>query len=320
MANARSNRTPEEKLGLLREHLIERKPINALAEREGIYSLDLEQWKSRLFSHGAQVFREDTIPNGVKFEFEQFANQACIEAKVDGQARMSTARNMVNHLEQEWLAGIDDGLGTSDAVGRTFQRYGNLDAVVDCLRQPFWLRLLFFKDYRVHRMFVVLAYMFLMANSQFARDIHLSQFYPMSVSVTPVLLVNQMLDILMPLTIFLWPINTGIDRSRPVVSGLQKAMSVYSVKAMIGSVMLGFMILPLFHYFSQVPFFLVAVRHRQASLIQIGMIWALAMASVPALGCAAAEVFCAEGNVNQQVRMRLGTLLSRIESGTLFFS
>ena len=56
MSNDRRHFTGNQKLAILREHLIEKVPISDVCQKHGIQPTLFYQWQKRLFEDGASVF------------------------------------------------------------------------------------------------------------------------------------------------------------------------------------------------------------------------------------------------------------------------
>jgi len=54
---ARRHHSPEDKVRLLRLHLLEHKPISQLCEEEGIHPTLFYQWQKAFFENGAAAFQ-----------------------------------------------------------------------------------------------------------------------------------------------------------------------------------------------------------------------------------------------------------------------
>jgi len=52
----RRHHAPEQKLAVLREHLLDHKPISEVCERHGVGHGMIYEWQRRLFEHGAAAF------------------------------------------------------------------------------------------------------------------------------------------------------------------------------------------------------------------------------------------------------------------------
>lgn len=53
----RRHHSPEDKVRILRLHLLERKPISELCEQEGIHPTLFYQWQKAFFENGAAAFQ-----------------------------------------------------------------------------------------------------------------------------------------------------------------------------------------------------------------------------------------------------------------------
>jgi hypothetical protein len=299
---------------ILRQHLVERVPLAELSVRVGVPSRELEQWRRQLLEQGDRVFRDDSIPIGLKFEFEQFAASACEEAKMDGKDRALAARNLVNQLEQDWLSNIEAGHGTGEATRLVYERFGQLHQVVACLRQPPWLRLILYQDYRPHRMLIVMAFAFLLGVSRYATEFHQSQFYQLSVPQSPLGFFQQFVDLLLPVIAFLVP---SVARSVETGGTPTKRFPEWMphLKGLLGATTLILLGWQLVIAFVRVPFFVIAVDAWSVSLLQLLYFWLLGLAAIPALGCLAAEAFIRPGEAGENTRRRLLRFLRRCDAG-----
>ena len=62
---ARKFLTPEQKLAILREHLLEKVPVSELCEKHGISPVNFYNWQRLLFENGAAAFdRKPNAANG----------------------------------------------------------------------------------------------------------------------------------------------------------------------------------------------------------------------------------------------------------------
>ncbi|MFN8424018.1 MAG: transposase [Anaerolineae bacterium] len=55
----RANFTAAEKVAIVREALLERKPVSEVCERYGIQPSQFYQWQKQLFEHGVAAFGHD---------------------------------------------------------------------------------------------------------------------------------------------------------------------------------------------------------------------------------------------------------------------
>ena len=58
----RRNFQPDEKVRIVREHLIEGRTVSAVCEQFGVRPSQLYQWQAQLFEHGAAAFRKQDEP------------------------------------------------------------------------------------------------------------------------------------------------------------------------------------------------------------------------------------------------------------------
>src|SRR5437588_8320100 len=56
MTRQRRHHSPEDKIRILRRHLLEEIPVSDLCEKEGIHPTLFYQWQKQFFEHGAAVF------------------------------------------------------------------------------------------------------------------------------------------------------------------------------------------------------------------------------------------------------------------------
>lgn len=56
MSNQRKYRQPEEKLNLIKRHLVDKESVASICEQQGIAPSQFYQWQQELFAHGAQCF------------------------------------------------------------------------------------------------------------------------------------------------------------------------------------------------------------------------------------------------------------------------
>jgi transposase-like protein len=59
----RKNYTAEEKVAILRRHLLEQVPISDLCEEHGLHPTMFYRWQKELFENGAAAFRQKGRPN-----------------------------------------------------------------------------------------------------------------------------------------------------------------------------------------------------------------------------------------------------------------
>lgn len=73
----RRNFTSEQKLSIVREHLLENVPVSELVDKYQIHAVQYYQWQKRLFEEGAGVFERKT--NGANKRRQQDAQARKIE-------------------------------------------------------------------------------------------------------------------------------------------------------------------------------------------------------------------------------------------------
>ena len=62
---ARKHRSPEEKVRILRLHLLEGKPISEVCDSEGIHTTQFYQWQKTFFEKGTAAFESGRSPSRV---------------------------------------------------------------------------------------------------------------------------------------------------------------------------------------------------------------------------------------------------------------
>lgn len=83
MARERRNYTAQQKLAILREHLIEKKPVSAVCEAHEIQVSLFHYWQKQLFENGAGAFERDTTDEQRRLERKVESLEAKL-AKKDG--------------------------------------------------------------------------------------------------------------------------------------------------------------------------------------------------------------------------------------------
>lgn len=63
MKRQRKNYTAEEKVAILRRHLLEKVPISELCEEHGLHPTMFYRWQKEFFENGAAAFQQKTRPN-----------------------------------------------------------------------------------------------------------------------------------------------------------------------------------------------------------------------------------------------------------------
>lgn len=72
--SARKFLTPEQKISIIREHLIEKVPVSELCDRHGVSVVNFYNWQKQLFENGAAAFQRKT--NSANAKRQDNANAA----------------------------------------------------------------------------------------------------------------------------------------------------------------------------------------------------------------------------------------------------
>ena len=75
--SARKILTPEQKVGILREHLLEKVPVSQVCDKHGVSVVNFYNWQKQFFENGAAAFERK--PNAANVRRQQDANVAKIE-------------------------------------------------------------------------------------------------------------------------------------------------------------------------------------------------------------------------------------------------
>jgi hypothetical protein len=100
---------------------------------------------------------ELTVPPGVTLTFERLASDICSKAKLDYDDTALQAHELVTHLRERWLEGIEGGLTTDAAEKRALRLFGSAAEVARSLRQPWLWRVLLQERTRAERYLLFLA-------------------------------------------------------------------------------------------------------------------------------------------------------------------
>ena len=68
MKKQRKHYTPEEKVAILRRHLLEKEPISNLCDEVGLQPTVFYRWQKEFFENGAAAFDQKARPNHVEQE------------------------------------------------------------------------------------------------------------------------------------------------------------------------------------------------------------------------------------------------------------
>ncbi len=63
MKKQRKHYTPEEKVIILRRHLLEKEPISKLCDEQGLQPTVFYRWQKEFFENGAAAFEQKAHPN-----------------------------------------------------------------------------------------------------------------------------------------------------------------------------------------------------------------------------------------------------------------
>src|SRR6266576_2690995 len=63
MKKQRKHHTPEEKVAILRRHLLEKEPISKLCDELGLQPTVFYRWRKEFFENGASAFEQKARPN-----------------------------------------------------------------------------------------------------------------------------------------------------------------------------------------------------------------------------------------------------------------
>lgn len=78
MKTSRKHYTPEEKMGILRRHLVEQIPVSQICDEHHLRPTVFYRWQKELFENGAAVFR----PNGKSQSTTETRKIAVLEEKL----------------------------------------------------------------------------------------------------------------------------------------------------------------------------------------------------------------------------------------------
>jgi transposase-like protein len=93
---ARKFLTPEQKVAIVREHLLEKVPVSQLCEKHGISVVNFYNWQKQLFENGASAFERKANSSNVKRQED--ANTTKLAAL---QAKLQQKNEVIAELLQE---------------------------------------------------------------------------------------------------------------------------------------------------------------------------------------------------------------------------
>lgn len=97
--SARKILTPEQKISIIREHLIEKVAVSDLCDKHGISVVNFYKWQKQLFENGAVAFNRKTNSANAKRQDEaNAAKVAKLEAKLQ-QKNEVIAELLQEHVE-----------------------------------------------------------------------------------------------------------------------------------------------------------------------------------------------------------------------------
>jgi len=112
MKNQRKHYSPEEKVAVLRRHLLEKEPISKLCDGVGLQPTVFYRWQKESFENGAAAFEQKTRPNQ-SADQERIAYLEKIQTKDEVLAEL-----MTEHVAQKKRLGNSDwGLGPARYAG-----------------------------------------------------------------------------------------------------------------------------------------------------------------------------------------------------------
>jgi transposase-like protein len=92
----RRNLTPETKIAIVREHLLDGTPVSDLCDKHNIHATQYYDWQKQLFENGAKCFARKT--NAANARRQEDAQKKQIE---ELQAKIQTKNEVVAELLEE---------------------------------------------------------------------------------------------------------------------------------------------------------------------------------------------------------------------------
>ncbi len=109
MKKQRKHYTPEEKVAILRRHLLDKEPVSKLCDEIGLKPTVLYRWQKEFFENGAAAFQQKGRPNH-QAEQERIAY---LERKIQTKDEV-LAELMAEHVAlKKELENSDRGLGST---------------------------------------------------------------------------------------------------------------------------------------------------------------------------------------------------------------
>ena len=100
----RKHHTPEEKVSILRRHLIEKVPVSNLCEEFGLHPRVFYRWLKQFFENGAAAFQKHRPDSGRQHDQERIA---ALERKLQAKNEV-LAELMEEHVASKKVLGRTD--------------------------------------------------------------------------------------------------------------------------------------------------------------------------------------------------------------------
>ncbi len=97
--------TPEQRMSIFREHLIEKVPVSEICDKHGVSVVNFYNWQKQLFENGAIAFERKT--NSANAKRQDDANAAKIEKM---EAKLQQKNEVIAELLQEHVE-LKKGIG-----------------------------------------------------------------------------------------------------------------------------------------------------------------------------------------------------------------
>lgn len=90
----RKHRSPEEKVAILRQHLLEQVPVSTLCEQHGISPSLFYHWQKQFFENGATAFNDRRVRSG----------ERKLERKIEALEEVVKRKNeVIAEISQEYV-------------------------------------------------------------------------------------------------------------------------------------------------------------------------------------------------------------------------
>ena len=113
MKKQRKHYTPEEKVAILRRHLLDKEPISKLCDEAGLQPTVFYRWQKEFFENGASAFEQKARPNH-SAEQERIAYQ---EKKIQTKDEVLAELMAEDVALKKRLGNSDRGLGSARHTG-----------------------------------------------------------------------------------------------------------------------------------------------------------------------------------------------------------